>query len=123
VALRAILEARQDVNADIIVPNKSPVLCGDSLPGRFGCIARFPDQAAAFVEAFERICVRERLGVAAQYHIHMIQLAIDADWLGGDDEIIMVGAPFFSEPYFGLAMTQAFPLFGRPHRTWDLDPK
>ena len=49
---------------------------------------RLPDQAAAFLHAVERIGVREGLGVAAENHRDVAQIAVDANAiLGRDHEV------------------------------------
>ena len=68
------LEARQDVNSNIVLFDELAMLGGDALPRGFGRVARFPNQAAAFLQSFKRIGVRESLGVAAKNYIYMVQL-------------------------------------------------
>ena len=61
----------------------------DALPGGFRRVAGFPDEAAAVLDAFQRVRVRERLGVATEHHVHVVELAIHLDDVGRDREIII----------------------------------
>ena len=83
------VEAGQDEDADVVFLHELPVLRRNALPGGFGRVAGFPDEAAALLDAFERVGVRERLRIAAQHHVHVIQLAVHLDPLGRDGEIII----------------------------------
>ena len=58
------------------------------LPRALAFSVRLPDQAAAFLDAVERIGVGEGLGIAAEDHGHVAQIAVDANAvLGGHHEV------------------------------------
>ena len=67
-----------------------------------GRIAGFPDQAAAFLDALERVGMREGLRVATQHHVHVVEFAIDLDGVGRDRQIVIGGRAFLFRPVFGI---------------------
>ena len=75
---------------------------GDALPGGFGRVARFPNQTAALVEALQRVGVREGFRIAAQHHIDVIQLAVDADAFRRHHQIIIGRRAFFLGAIFRI---------------------
>ena len=58
------------------------------LPGALAVLIRLPHQAAALLHAVQRIGVGKGLGIAAENHGHVAQIAVDANAvLGGDHEV------------------------------------
>jgi len=49
--------------------------------------------------------MRESLGVAAEHHGHVAQIAVDANAILGRHHKVAGRRAFFSDPYLGLALT------------------
>ena len=94
------LEAGQREDADLLVddllarPHRQP------FPRLLAFLLGFPHQAAALGHPVERIGVRERLGIAAQHHRHVTQIAVDADPLWRGDHEICGRRAFLFRPVF-----------------------
>jgi len=93
-------ETRQNKDAHVVLGDPLPVARRDPLPCDLGRFARLPHEAAALLEAFERIGVRERLRVAAEHDVDMVQLAVHLDRRGRDGEIVIRGRAFFFRAVF-----------------------
>ncbi len=72
------------------------------LPRALAFAVRLPDQAAAFLHAVERIGVREGLGVAAENHGHVAQIAVDANALLGRDHKVAGRRAFLLRTVLGI---------------------
>ena len=96
------IETGQDKNPDVVVPDELPVLGRDAFPCLLGRVARFPYEAAALVDALEGVRVRERLGVAAQHHVHVVQLAVHLDALRRDGQVIVCRRALFLRAIFRI---------------------
>ena len=92
------VEAGQDENADFVVADPLPVLRRHPLPGHRRGFVRLPDEAAALLQAFQRIGVREGLGIAAEHHVDMIELAVHLDLRRGDREVVVGGCALLFRP-------------------------
>ena len=87
------IEARQDEDPDIVVLHELPVAGGNPLPGGLRGLARLPNEAAPLLEALEGVRVGERLRVAAQDNVDVIELAVHLDGRRGDREVIVGRGP------------------------------
>ena len=96
------IETGQDKNPDVVVPDELPVLGRDAFPCLLGRVARFPYEATALVDALERVRVRERLGVAAQHHVHVVQLAVHLDALRRHGQVIVCRRALFLRAIFRI---------------------
>src|SRR5580658_5723912 len=56
------VETGQNVHTNVVVADIIPVLQRNAAPGGLGRIAGFPNQAAAFLDAFQRVGVGKSLG-------------------------------------------------------------
>ena len=88
-------EAWQNVDSNVVILDELSMMCRYSLPGRLNSVTGFPDQATTLVQTFKGICVRECLRITAEDHIDVVQFAIDANTLWGNDEIVISGRAFF----------------------------
>ncbi len=108
-------EAGQDVNPQVVFLHEFPMVRRDALPGGFRRVARFPNQAAALLQPFERVGVRKGLRVAAKDDIDVIQFAVHADPLWGHRQVIIGRRAFLFGAVFGVGHDEEFflqpPLF------------
>ena len=88
VAVPGDSETRQRKDANFLFddllarPERQP------LPGLLAFLVRLPDQAAALGHSIQRIGVGECLGIAAEHHVHVAQVAVHADsFRRGDHEV------------------------------------
>src|SRR5690349_9314117 len=67
----------------------------NSLPRSLNRVAGFPNNAAALVQTFQRIGMRERFWIATKNNIDMVQFAIHPNSFRSDDQIVIGGRAFF----------------------------
>ena len=82
------LEPGQRVDADLLLDDLLASPQGQPLPRLFAFLVRLPHQRAALLHSVERVGMRERLGVAAEDHVGVTQVAVHPDALRcGDHEV------------------------------------
>ena len=91
-------EAGQRVHPDLLVDDLLPEFGRNPLPHRLGILLGLPDKRASLVEAVERVGVSERLWVATQNHVDMVQIAVDPHPLWGDDQEVGGRSPLLLRP-------------------------
>ena len=96
------VEAGKDVHLDVVLEDELAVRGGNALPGGIGTFARFPHQHATALQPLQRVGVRERLRVAAEHHVHVIQLAIHLDLRRRHREVVVGGRALLLRPVLGV---------------------
>ncbi len=92
VAVAGDLEAGQDEDADLRVEDGLPVARRDALPGRLGRLVATPRRRRRRrLSPSSGFVCSEGLGVAAEHDVHVVQVAVDPDALGRDDEEVVGG--------------------------------
>ena len=81
-------ETGQRVDANVLLDDLLARPEGQVLPCALAFGVRLPDEAAALLDAVERIGVGEGLRIAAEDDVDVAQIAVDANaLLGGDHEV------------------------------------
>ena len=83
------VKPRQNKHANVVLLHELPMLGRDALPRLLGRFVAFPDKTRTLVQSLERVAVRERLRVAAQHDVDVVQLAVHLNEVGRDGEKII----------------------------------
>ena len=96
------VKAGQREHANILVDNLLARPQRQVLPRALAVRVRLPHQAAAFLNSVQRIGVRKRLGIAAEHHGHVAQIAVHANAILGRDHEVTGRRALLFRPVLGI---------------------
>ncbi len=94
------VKAWQDKQPNLPVDDFLPQMLRDACPGFFRRFITFPHESAAIGHAIQRVHMSERLGIAAQHHVHVSQVAVHTNTFRGNHQEVGRRCAFLFRPVF-----------------------